>query len=185
MRSSLKKAIGWISWLPHPTSGCLIALHDGELSESTEAAIRTHLERCAYCRERSEQLLNGLRFIHESSTSSRPPFSVEAGLARLASAITSGQLPADDQPLPTQAAELSSGIYERLLSELSIYLGAGTAARLLDRCNHSLMNRERLSVVVGPVVRAFLGNHAGEAVLLNVLRIWDQTHNVANGGLAP
>jgi hypothetical protein len=183
MRSIVKQAYDWLRSLPHPQAGLLIALHDGELPGDATATVRSHLERCSYCQQRLDRLLDGLRFIDRSSAFSSPIFSVEEGLASLTSAIHQGKVVRDDHPF-VSPGKASVVLHRRLLSELSIYLGRGTATRLLERCNHSLQHRDRLSAAIEPVVKTFLGEDAGGAVLANVLRIWDTAHQVAGEGLA-
>ncbi len=179
MRSAVNQALDWIRSLSHPRPGIMAALNDGELTKEREASVRAHFARCATCRNQFDQLHNGLRLFDRSLTSSGPAFSVDDGLKRLSSAMQEDRLHIDNQSLAAKA-EVAGALYGRLLSELSIYLGRGTAVRLLERCNHSLQHRDRLSAVVEPVVTTFLGKDAGTAVLANVLRIWDSTHQVAS-----
>jgi len=183
MRSSLKVLLDRLASLLHPRSDQLIALNDGELTKKDETRIRAHVEQCSNCQQRILRLLDGLRLVDHSSNSSAPSFSIEEGLARLSVAIRDRAF-SEEQRTSAQQPEVSALLHTRLLSELSIYLGCGTATRLLDTCNHSLSRRDRVSAVIGPVVKTFLGEDAGDAVLANILRIWDTTSHVASEGLA-
>jgi hypothetical protein len=184
MRSTLKEALGWIASLPHPQPASLIALHDGELTGSSEAAVKAHLERCSYCHKRLDEILDGLRFVNRETAFSMEPFSIDAGLVRLSSAIHNGNLRLTNDSLPAADSRLTILLYSRLLSELSLYLGRGTATRLLSRFGNASLQRDGISAAVGPVVKTFLGEDAGAAVLANILRIWDTTEQVAGEGAA-
>jgi hypothetical protein len=124
-----------------------------------------------------EHLQEGFRVFTRTIEHSMPQFPSEEGLHHLAAIVEQHERSAPQSqvapgPKPTRI------LYDRLLAELSIYIGRHTAIRLLDRCNHDLLQREGFSQIVEPVVTAFLGKHAGAAVLANVLRIWDRTHQV-------
>jgi len=184
MRSTLKEALGWIASLPHPQPASLIAFHDGELPDDSEAAVKAHLERCSYCHQRLDEILDGLQLMNRATTFRMEPFSIDAGLARLSSAIHNENPRLTNDPQPAADSRLTTIRYSRLLSELSIYLGRGTATRLLGRFGNSSLQRDGISAAVGPVVKTFLGEDAGAAVLANVLRIWDMTEQVAGEGVA-
>lgn len=185
MRSGLNTLLSWMAALPHPQSDQLIALSDGELPKGKEAIVRAHMEHCARCRQRLEKILDGLKFIGEQSNTAAPAFSIDAGLDRLAIALKERGLSAERRQLPQRQTQVSEVLRTRLLSELSMYVGRGTATQLLEKCNHSLERRDRVPVVVGPVVKTFLGEEAGGALVDNLLRIWDRTNQVASEGLAP
>ena len=180
MRSPLSRVSEWFVTLLHPAPGVLVMWIDGELDASRSAQIKKHLEHCSVCRTRLEQIDEGLRFFNHTMTTSSPQFPVEQGLAKLTATIRTGQTLTGDQTQPGAAMKSSQGLYARLLSELSIYLGPHTAMEVLARCDHGMPKRERLSAEIEPVVVAFLGKHTGTAVLANVLRIWDCTQQVAS-----
>lgn len=177
MRGNLKDSFNWLRKLPHPSEADLMAFADGELERSHKAVVEAHLGKCVSCHSRLEQLQDGLRFFNHSSESSRMEFSVEAGFKSLRAAIEQREpLVPEVEPAVVEGTLL----HDRLLSELSIYLGQRAAEQLLDRCNHSLSERGRLNDTVAPVVIGFLGQHTGSAVLTNVLRIWDQSQQLAS-----
>ncbi len=176
MRGDIKN-IAWWRTLPHPTKGLLVSFSDGELPSSQAAKIKQHLDRCAFCRASVEELHEGLALFARSASSVGPGGSLDAGLQRLASAIEKhGQ--ANDLLLSNE--QNTSALYANLSSELSIYLGARAAKQLLDGCRSSLSQRERLREAVAPVIIGFLGQNTGAAVLANVLRISDQSREVAS-----
>lgn len=175
MRSALRSMMRWIQDIRHPSPGKLMESLDGELSASEEIKLRTHITRCERCRLRLEQLQSGLEYFATTVETVNQEFSVEQGLTELTLRLQQcsvSQQQFDNEPKATRA------LYDRLLAELSIYIGRRTAIRLLDRCDHDRLQREGFSQVVEPVVTAFLGKQAGTAVLANVLRIWDRTQQV-------
>lgn len=177
MRGNLKDILNWLRMRRHPSAADLIAVADSELEAKRVAKVESHLSGCALCRARLEQLQDGLRFFDRSSASTRTEFSVEMGLRNLRAAIEQHEPLIHDLRANVVEGAL---LHDRLLSELSIYLGPRAAEQLLDRCNPSLSERDRLSDTVAPVVIAFLGQHTGSAVLTNVLRIWDQSQQLAS-----
>lgn len=175
MRSALRSMMRWIQDIRHPSPGKLMESLDGELSASEEIKLRAHITRCERCRLRLEQLQSGLEYFATTVETVNQEFSVEQGLTELTLRLQQcsvSQQQFDDEPKAARA------LYDRLLAELSIYIGRRTAIRLLDRCDHDRLQREGFSQVVEPVVTAFLGKQAGTAVLANVLRIWDRTQQV-------
>lgn len=177
MRSTLNIMLEWLRKIHHPSPGALVSSLDGELSSTQNATVMAHVSKCSRCRARLEQLQEGLQFFNRAIEESAPPFSLEDGLQQFAVQLEQRKLtstPSQPIHLPKQA----DALYDRLLAELSIYIGRRTALRLLDACNHQRLQRESFSRTVEPVVTAFLGQHAGAAVLANVLRIWDRTQQV-------
>ncbi len=177
MRSTLKSMLRWFEDFHHPSPGKLMESIDGELSTTEESKLRDHVTQCERCRARLEQLRAGLTYFNTAVEETSQPFRVEEGLQQLTSKLQQHDLSVSPRqigvdPMPARA------LYDRLLAELSIYIGRRTAIRLLDRCNHDMLQREGFSQVVEPVVTAFLGKQAGAAVLANVLRIWDRTQQV-------
>jgi anti-sigma factor RsiW len=157
----------------HPSTKTLIESLDGELAPKRNIQVKAHVARCAACHDRLDQLQEQLESFRRSAAATTPAFSVEEGLARLSSAISERNRSFDSQAQVDPEPKPSPALYARLLSELSIYLGRHTATDLLERCNHALQQRDRLSAVIEPVVTTFLGQHTGATVLANVLRIWD------------
>jgi len=175
----MKKMIDRMLTIAHPSPGRLVSWLDDELDPDHKQRVTLHLAHCSVCRGRLDQLQEGLSFFSRSVE--MPPgsdFRVEEGLAKLMATIqrTEGEK-CDDVPAPSRVA--LAPLYGRILSELSIYLGPVTAMQLLSRCDHADLNRDRLTTEIEPVVTTFLGQHAGSAVLANVLRIWDRTQQVA------
>lgn len=175
MRSPLKKIMNRIR-TGHPAPGVLLESLDGELDAERDAKIKAHLAGCSLCRERLDQLQEGLQFFNRTVASSGPEFSVDEGLKQLTSAIRAHEFSLDNELQVKPEHKPSRAMYARLLSELSIYVGRRTAIQLLERCDQ----RDRLSAVIEPVISAFLGQHTGAAVLANVLRIWDRAQQVAS-----
>lgn len=178
MRSDINGIFGWLHTLHHPSDAVLLASLDGELESLPEARTKAHLEVCAICRMRRDRLQDGLRIFEESSLSMPAEFSIETGLQNLATAIEQRAHSPEFCPQPQQLAE-DSPLRGRLQSELSIYLGDRAATQLLERCNQSLSQRDRLRESIAPVIIGFLGQHTGSAVLANLSRIWDQSQGIA------
>lgn len=177
MRGDLKDILAWLQALPHPSNATLVAALDAELHPRQHAKVEHHLAKCPLCRVQMEALQEGLRSFDRSLNSIEPQFSVEQGLKNVISAIQNRDALSHAHSLLHQK---TSTVYARLSSELSIYLGSRAATQLLERCGDSVSEREELNETVAPVVVAFLGQHTGSAVLANVLRIWDQAHEVAS-----
>ena len=177
MRGDLKDIFAWLHGLPHPSKATLMAALDAELAPGQHARVEHHLAKCSLCRAHLEELREGLRSFDRSVAGTRVDFSLERGFEKIVSAIQARGGFADVRSL---LHEKKSPVYASLSSELSIYLGSHAATQLLDRCGDSLSRREELNEAVAPVVVAFLGQHTGSAVLANVLRIWDQAHEVAS-----
>ena len=179
MRSTLRNALNWLRSFPHPSPGELLESLDGELEPARNAKVENHLARCVRCRVRLEELQEGLQFFRRTVRAITPQFPVEAGLQQLKAAL--GERKASTAPRENVSEEKPApALHARLLSELTIYVGHRTAEQLLDQCNHDLLHRDRFSEIVEPVITAFLGKHAGAAVIANVLRIWDRTQQVAS-----
>ncbi len=124
-----------------------------------------------------ERLQDGLRFLERSIVSSSPAFSVNDGLKHLATMIEERGLASRSAPADVSMPD--PVLQERLVSELSIYVGQRTAVELLQRCGGPRLSRDRFRPVIEPVLTAFLGRYTGSAVLANVLRIWDCNQHVA------
>jgi hypothetical protein len=179
MRRKVRDIFARLRALPHPPQAGLIASIDGELAPPQEARMRAHLQVCQVCRARLDLLLEGVGLFDRTLASTRSDFSVEAELQHLMSTIHRRGQWIGEGSLAGMGTE-SSGLYGRLLSELSIYLGRRAALELLQRCRQAAVQRDRLQETIAPVVIGFLGQHTGSAVLANVGRIWDQSQEVTN-----
>lgn len=156
----------------HPSAATLVASLDEGLEAVENTRIKGHLSRCAACRQRLEELQTGLRLYEDALAPLPANFSVEEGLGRLRGAIQTWnqQHPVpqgEDGPQPA----LSPGLWERLTSELSIYMGLPTARALLQTCNRPGVQPADLTAVIEPVVTGFFGRQTGAAVAANVVRI--------------
>ncbi len=170
MRSSLTNFFDFRRY-GHPSKATLVEYMDGEVNPREASKIRAHLDQCASCRTHLDELREGLDFFNRLTANSAPDFAVDAGLRTLASAIYDFDKNSNTVTSPAT--------YQKVLDELSIYLGPQASARILQNCEPSSLQRERLSDTIGPVVVAFLGQHTGSAVLANVMRIWDRSQQSA------
>jgi anti-sigma factor RsiW len=171
LRSALRALLDRFAF--HPRKALLTAFVDRELDASQSQKIEAHLEHCFSCADRAEEIKEGLKFFERSSVVTGN-FPLDATFDRITTAIRE-RSPA--QPLGHQQRQ--QAVYGRLKSELTIYLGDHAATQLLQRCNHSLLNRERLNEIVEPVIKTLLGERAGLAVIANLLRIWDRSQQLA------
>jgi len=176
MRSTLKHLLDRIRSVPHPSPGMLVEYMDRELDPKRMGKVEAHVIDCARCRERLDQLQEGMQFFRHTTMRSMPEFPLEDGLQRLQAKLQ--EQASDDVRPPVESEKQRAVLYSRLLSELSIYVGHRTAIQLLERCNHQKLQRDRFSEVVEPVVTSFLGKHAGMTIIANILRIWDRTQQV-------
>jgi anti-sigma factor RsiW len=145
---------------------------DGELQAGENARITRHLGRCAVCRNQLEQLQAGLRLYEDLLAPRSADFSLEQGLGHLRAAMQAW----DDQHPDSRRADgqepaLSPVICERLVAELSIYMGLRTAKVMLQTCDRPGVQTADLAAVIEPVVTSFFGRQTGSAVAATVARI--------------
>jgi hypothetical protein len=176
MRSTLKALLDRISF--HPRKAILVAYLDGELKAAQARKVEAHLNHCLSCRDRLDELSEGLAFFERTSASSATNLPLADAFRSITKAVR------DHSVIPQPSSPTSSeppvpAVYSRLKSELTIYLGDHAATELLERCNHSLLKRDRLNEIIKPVITTLLGQETGTAVVANMLRIWDRSQQVA------
>jgi anti-sigma factor RsiW len=174
VRGPLSSLVNWLEEraVLHPPAATLLASLDKELPAPESARINGHLSRCAACRERLEQLQSGLSLYEEVMVPPPAGFPVEQGLDRLITAIQAWN---EQHPELLRAdsleTALSPAIRERVIAELSIYMGLPTARAMLQTCNRSGVHAAEVAAVIEPVVTGFLGRQTGSAVATKVARI--------------
>jgi len=124
--------------------GALLESLDGELEAECNPRVNAHLKRCSTCRERLNQLREGLQLFERSVAPLGREFSFEEGVKQLSVAIRESEGTYDPNPL-IDAKEMPSPVLDgRLVSELSIYVGRRTAKQLLECCDRPVLQRERI-----------------------------------------
>ncbi|MBZ5568572.1 MAG: zf-HC2 domain-containing protein [Acidobacteriia bacterium] len=188
MRSALRTLIQWLQEkaILHPSAATLMtsldnmASLDGELQAGDSARVKRHLGRCAACRNRLEQLQAGLRLYEDVLHPLAADFPLEQGLAHLRGAIQAWN---DQHPDSGQAEELGPAlppaVSEKLVAELSIYMGLRTAKAVLQTCNRPGVRPADLTAVIEPLVASFFGRQTGSAVATTVVRIWSRAQGTA------
>ena len=176
MRSALKDLLDRI--FLHPGKAVLVAFLDGELKAAQARKIEVHLSHCLSCRDRLDELSEGLAFFKRTSASSATNLPLADAFQNVTRAVQDHSVsPQSSSPTISESPALA--VYSRLKSELTIYLGDHAATELLERCNHSLLKRDRLNEIIKPVITTLLGQETGTAVVANMLRIWDRSQQVA------
>lgn len=161
MRNTSNGLVAWArqKMRLHPTWGQLVALLDGELTPTEEAVVKSHLARCQTCQREAEGLEKRLQLFEQIDAHSRSvDFPLEHGLHRLRSAIQVWNA-ANPEPQAASNAEWapSAALYEKLVTELGIYVGARAARTMLKPYGYSGLKREKLTAAVEPIVTDFLG----------------------------
>ena len=160
----------------HLNASDLMALLDGEFTESRASKAWAHVAHCSSCRNKLKQLEQGLALFRkaESSFQADEGYS-KPGLERLHQSIEAwNESHPGPDALPSQF--LGSPLYEALAKELEIYLGSRTALALLKQCDATELNANKLTAIVEPIVTAFLGREPGLAVLTKLQLIWNRLH---------
>ena len=165
----------------HPSSGELLGSLDGELTAAQGSRVQSHFARCATCQHEAELLKKGLQLFERLDATIQPArFSLERQLRQLQNMMTDRSPESlENQPTVNFERVLSPGLYERLVSELGIYVGSRSARILLQRCRDAGLEPRTLADAIEPLVTNFLGRETGSAVVTKVLLVWNRAHGAA------
>jgi anti-sigma factor RsiW len=154
----------------HPDPGTLAAYGGRELNEPAAGEVARHLEGCLRCAREVERASSEWDLLLAADAQFRahcvPP---EDGLEKLLSVIDEWKRAAAAQGQPGDPDELRRSI----VAQLELYFGAETAAQL-ERTIPARRRADSPIAAIEPLLTAFLGHKAAEAVIRRILEGGEQ-----------
>ncbi len=144
----------------HPTNATLIAYRDGELAPDVHARIEAHLQQCEQCKAAALRVEEDLLHFEQLTRGVEVGPLYEAGWVNLQTAMADQSV----EVPPSSALQISPEILDSIRMELTIYLGAQAAERILARARISAPMLQDLVKVIEPLMVGLLGNRGGSAV---------------------
>ncbi len=148
----------------HPARAILMAYRDGELPAGRCARIANHLQHCQQCNETVLSLEKGLQHFGQFMGGVEVGPLVEAGLTRLQEAMAGRNLEGTQIPLPVSKPLISPVALDSIQTELTIYIGAQAAEKILARARSTMPTPQDLVDTIEPLMVGLLGSRGASAV---------------------
>ncbi len=167
----------------HPTNADLVAYRDGELAPGNHARIKEHLQHCERCRIEAGSIEEGLSFFSHLAGEVEVPPEFEAGLLKLQKAMDARSAEGPARTPSSIEVPVSPAMLVSIREELTIYLGARAAQKLLARMRTPTLSVEDLIGNIGPLMAGLLGDRGGSAVAGRIAMLCGTTSTRASGSV--
>jgi predicted anti-sigma-YlaC factor YlaD len=168
----------------HPTNADLVAYRDGELPSENHARIKEHLQHCERCRIEAGAIEEGLLLFNHLAGEVGVPPEFEAGLLALQKAMDDRSAEGPARARSSMELPVSQAMLASISKELTIYLGARAAQKLLARMTTTTFSVEDLIGNIGPLMAGLLGDRGGSAVAGRIAMLCGTTPTRASGSVA-
>jgi len=167
----------------HPTNADLVAYRDGELAPGNHARIKEHLLHCERCRTEAGAIEEGLSLFNHLAGEVEVPPEFEAGLLKLQKAMDDRSVEGPAGAPSSIELQVSPAMLVSISKELTIYLGARAAQKLLARMRTPTLSVEDLIGNIGPLMSGLLGDRGGSAVAGRIAMLCGTTTTRASGSV--